>query len=238
MKVVSYLSRTLATQQDRAFLTNVQLNDVSGETSDDTCSFKSIESWNSRRNFLQKAPQNYGKHSAHRYQGDLLAKQDPHVVMDVHVAQDLYQRQRTIVPTNADSPSIALSEKGAIYRGEENLRYSPGSQPMLVQPQNAKSPLKRQQTSASIPLVKIAKWDGISRDIIQALITAFDAEDYPDCIRNLEAQGIKPLLYVNNLDKVYASPIPRPYFSFSPFVNRLSTSSQLIQIYENDPSKH
>lgn len=57
-------------------------------------------------------------------------------------------------------------------------------------------------TSASIFLQKIANWDGTSQDINQALTTAFEADDYRDCIKNLRARDIEPLSYINSLDKV------------------------------------
>ena len=55
---------------------------------------------------------------------------------------------------------------------------------------------------ASTPLYEIANWDGQSQDIVQVLTTAFEAEDYPHCIKNLAAQGIEPLSYINSLNKV------------------------------------
>ena len=56
--------------------------------------------------------------------------------------------------------------------------------------------------SASVPLAKVANWDGESQDFDQILTTAFEAEDYLDCIGNLQARGLDPLSYINNLDKV------------------------------------
>jgi len=56
--------------------------------------------------------------------------------------------------------------------------------------------------SAAIFLTKVANWDGNSQDVHEALAAAFDAKDYPECIKNLQAREIEPLLYVNNLDKV------------------------------------
>lgn len=57
-------------------------------------------------------------------------------------------------------------------------------------------------TSASISLMKIVNWDGTSHDIEQVLVAAFDADDYPDCIKVLQEQRIDPILYIDNLDKV------------------------------------
>lgn len=56
--------------------------------------------------------------------------------------------------------------------------------------------------SASALLTKVANWDGKSQDVHQVLTVAFEAEDYLDCIKNLQARGIEPLLYINCLDKV------------------------------------
>ena len=57
-------------------------------------------------------------------------------------------------------------------------------------------------TSASTSLMKVANWDGKSRDIGQVLTAAFDANEYLDCIKNLRALDIDPLSYINNLDMV------------------------------------
>jgi len=57
-------------------------------------------------------------------------------------------------------------------------------------------------TSASILLMKISKWAGTSQDVSQVLTAAFDADDYPDRIRDLRARNIEPLSYINGLDKV------------------------------------
>ena len=54
--------------------------------------------------------------------------------------------------------------------------------------------------------MKIISWHGKSRDIEQVLITALEADDYLDCIKDLKAQGVDPLSYIENLDKV--SPCP------------------------------
>ncbi|KAF9646888.1 kinase-like protein [Thelephora ganbajun] len=56
--------------------------------------------------------------------------------------------------------------------------------------------------SAETSLMKIVSWDGKSRDIYQVLTTAFEAKDYLVCIRDLQALGIDPSSYVNNLDKI------------------------------------
>lgn len=65
--------------------------------------------------------------------------------------------------------------------------------------------MSAESASASVSLKKIVDWDGSSQDIHQALITAFEANDYQSCIKDLEAHGIEPLAYVNGLDKVSLS---------------------------------
>jgi len=63
-----------------------------------------------------------------------------------------------------------------------------------------------QATSQASPtatcLIKIANWDGEFQDIQGVLTTAFDAKDYLDCIKNLRAQNVDPLSYIDSLDKV------------------------------------
>ena len=58
-------------------------------------------------------------------------------------------------------------------------------------------------------LARIVNWDGESQDIGRVITVAFGAEDYLDCIGNLEARGVEPLWYINNLDKVRILPILR-----------------------------
>ena len=59
-----------------------------------------------------------------------------------------------------------------------------------------------QLVPASTWLNEVVNWDGKSLDINRVLTAAFGSEDYLDCIRNLQAQGIDPLSYINSLDKV------------------------------------
>jgi len=59
-----------------------------------------------------------------------------------------------------------------------------------------------QTDSAAIYLKKVADWDGKSRGITQVLVAAFEAKDYPVCIKSLRELGIDPQSYINNLDKV------------------------------------
>jgi hypothetical protein len=51
-------------------------------------------------------------------------------------------------------------------------------------------------------LRKVADWDGNSPNIDQVLTAAFEADDYLDCVKDLKAQNIDPLSYINSLDKV------------------------------------
>ena len=51
-------------------------------------------------------------------------------------------------------------------------------------------------------LDEVAQWNESSQDLKKVLTAAFDASDYYDCIANLRARNIEPLLYINNLNKV------------------------------------
>lgn len=62
--------------------------------------------------------------------------------------------------------------------------------------------MSAEPVSASVSLKKIADWDGNSRDIHQVLVAAFEASDYKSCVKDLRAQNIEPMSYINNLDKV------------------------------------
>jgi len=63
--------------------------------------------------------------------------------------------------------------------------------------------------SASNYLIKVARWNGRSQEIHEALTAAFDAEDYLECIKDLRARRIDPVSYINNLDKVSSFSIPK-----------------------------
>lgn len=73
---------------------------------------------------------------------------------------------------------------------------------MLAATSSGTVQMTTQAVSASISLAKIVNWDGKSRDIRQTLTDTFDAEDYLSCIKNLKAQDIEPLSYIDSLDKV------------------------------------
>ena len=85
--------------------------------------------------------------------------------------------------------------------------------------------------SALTSLLAIVNWDGTSQDIEQALTTAFDAEDYRDCIKDLRGRNIEPLSYINSLDKVRSHSIrsPRAWFTTdrSQIIDSLPTGSEL-----------
>ena len=55
---------------------------------------------------------------------------------------------------------------------------------------------------AAIFLKIITDWDGNFQGISQVLTLAFEADGYLDCIKDLKAQGIDPLSYINSLDTV------------------------------------
>lgn len=63
--------------------------------------------------------------------------------------------------------------------------------------------------SASVLLNQVVDWDGESPEIREVLITAFGADDYLDCIKDLPARGIDPVSYINSLDKARAHTISR-----------------------------
>jgi hypothetical protein len=63
--------------------------------------------------------------------------------------------------------------------------------------------------SASVPLMKVANWDGRSQDINQAVTAAFESSDYLACVKDLKAYKIDPQSYINSLDKVSSYSIPR-----------------------------
>jgi len=71
-----------------------------------------------------------------------------------------------------------------------------------IQQPKVPAPMVPVPTSSFIYLIKVANWDGKSQDIDQVLTAAFNAEDYLDCIRDLQAGKIEPLSYINSLDKV------------------------------------
>ena len=56
--------------------------------------------------------------------------------------------------------------------------------------------------SASVSLMEVVNWDGESQDTARVLASAFDADDYLDCINDLQRRNIEPLLYIDGLDKV------------------------------------
>ena len=65
------------------------------------------------------------------------------------------------------------------------------------------------ELSALALLHRIAHWNGDSlKEISQVLAAAFGAEDYPDCIRDLDGRDIDPRLYISGLDQVSSCSIP------------------------------
>ena len=65
--------------------------------------------------------------------------------------------------------------------------------------------------SSTIPMKLIAGWDGMSQGIGRVLGTAFEAEDYLDCVEDFWPQDINPPSYINNLDKVSSYPVRRQH---------------------------
>lgn len=94
-----------------------------------------------------------------------------------------------------------------------------------------------QPAAASAPLMKIANWDGKSR-IDQALIAAFEAMDYLDCIKNLRARQIEPQLYINSLGGVSPYLIRNTALGSQRIGHRSSTAFQPTQDYDDDAYVH
>jgi len=88
--------------------------------------------------------------------------------------------------------------------------------------------------SAAISLTKVANWDGKSQEIREVLITAFDADDYLECIEDLGAQHIEPLSYINNLDKVGLSSISNRLARFITIGGRSLTRFRTTQNLGDD----
>jgi len=88
--------------------------------------------------------------------------------------------------------------------------------------------------TALTSLIKVAEWDGKSQDITQVLTAAFDAKDYLDCIKDLKAQNVDPLSYIDSLDKVGAYSTLMGTLCSSRFGYRSSTVFEPTQIYKND----
>jgi len=70
-----------------------------------------------------------------------------------------------------------------------------------------------ESVSASISLIEVANWDGRSEQIHKALTAAFDAEDYLECLKSLQARQIEPRSYINNLDKASSYLTPKHHIS-------------------------
>jgi hypothetical protein len=71
-----------------------------------------------------------------------------------------------------------------------------------------------QSHSAAKFLSDVAKWDGTSQGITRTLTTAFEAGDYLNRVKNLEALQIDPRSYIDNLDKVGSYSILRERTQF------------------------
>ena len=79
--------------------------------------------------------------------------------------------------------------------------------------------------------MKVANWDGKSRDIDRVLTAAFEADDYLECIKDLRAQNIDPPTYVNGLDEVSSCLNPNYHARFTTIwwqiINSLPSDSGL-----------
>ena len=118
-------------------------------------------------------------------------------------------RESPSIRTNDPSPTQGLlgGTVGRVIPGanDPGSGDNRGTFPGLTARHNAKSAARGNHgpaTSASSFLMKVANWDGESRDIDQVLTAAFNVGDYPACIKDLRAQQIDPLSYINNVDKV------------------------------------
>jgi hypothetical protein len=78
-----------------------------------------------------------------------------------------------------------------------------------IRQQRESNPGTSLKTSASALLIEVVDWDGASQDIEQVLTTIFQADDYLDIITNLGAQGVDPVSYIDNLDKVGSHSTPK-----------------------------
>ena len=91
---------------------------------------------------------------------------------------------------------VLLLAVGEVIRQEIQQTETPGAIP----------PAPAATAGCSLPaaifLRMVADWDGIYPDISHMLNAAFGADGYLDCIKDLKAQNIDPLSYINNLDKV------------------------------------
>jgi len=88
--------------------------------------------------------------------------------------------------------------------------------------------------SAVTFLMKVVNWDGKSQEIHEVLAAAFDAKDYLECIRDLQARQIEPLSYINNLDQVSSYSIPSTSLDLSRFADRLLMAFQPTRNFGKD----
>lgn len=121
---------------------------------------------------------------------------------------------------------------------KSKFRSLPLSDPRVVHGGNQRregpTPGSPRVTSAMVPLMKVVNWDGTSQDIEQALASAFEAEDYLDCVKNLGTQDVQSRSYINILDKVSSCPTPKRRTLNTGIYDRSSIRLQLIQTCESD----
>lgn len=77
------------------------------------------------------------------------------------------------------------------------------------------APAKTPRRSASTHLSLISHNTVSPRDAQQVLMAAFTADDYFECIENLEGQGIHPRAYIDGLDRVGPHPLPLKNSTFT-----------------------
>jgi hypothetical protein len=98
---------------------------------------------------------------------------------------------------------VSLLAVGEVICQEIQQTETPGATPLAPAATTGRS------FPAAIFLKMIADWDGIFQGIGQVVAAAFEADGYLDCIKDLKAQNIDPLSYINSLDKVSPYSIPK-----------------------------
>jgi len=113
-------------------------------------------------------------------------------------------------PSTEGSPTRGFSIFTAEGAGESWLSYPSSAAPSPPSKTlDMEEPVGIINSSASALLMKLSNWAGTSQDVSQVLTAAFEAEDYLDCIKDLQARNIEPLSYINSLDKVSLHSIPK-----------------------------
>ena len=119
-----------------------------------------------------------------------------------------------MIPPTADSATEGWSGQNTAGNPDPDGEHSP-SQAMASYPSVKLNRGDHSGIASWVPATAISKivpapiWlnevinlDWESPDASHVLTTAFEAEDYLDCIENLRERGIDPISYINSLDKV------------------------------------